>query len=92
MRQRKSGVLGTTWDRLGSTVDNSLGILDHAAQALNITTQSFVPMAATLLNDAKTDLIESIVTLGVTQKLAEKQLLDAGFTQAEVDAKLAITR
>ena len=91
MRQRKQGVLGTTWDRLGSVTDNSLGVLDHGAQAINIGVQSFIPMATTLLNEAKTDLIESIVTLGVTQKSAEKQLLEAGFTQAEVDAKLAIT-
>jgi hypothetical protein len=83
-RKKEQSGLSKIWDRTASIGDNGLGVADNGMLALNKGVQSLVPMADTLLNEAEAERIESVVTLGLTKKSAEKQLLEAGYTAQEV--------
>jgi len=91
-RKKEQGLLKKAYNRTGSTLDSSLAIVDNGMHAGSTFVQSLEPMALEVLNEAKADLIDSIVNLNLARKNAEATLLNAGYTQAEVAEMLNQTK
>lgn len=91
-RTKETGLIKKAYNRAGSTVDSTLAIVDNGVHAGSTFVQSLEPMALEVLNEAKSDLIESIVNLNLARKNAEATLLSAGYTQAEVAEMLNPTK
>lgn len=91
-RKKESGLIKKAYDRTGSTMDSTLAIVDNSMHAGSTFVQSLEPMALEVLNEAKSDLIDSIVNLSLARKNAEAVLLDAGYTQSEVAEMLNPTK
>lgn len=88
---KQRGAIGRTYDRLGSTLDNTFGIVDEGSASLRVGLSVLNPMAQELLNDANADLneskisyMESVVKLAKAKKSYADELIAIGLSQAEV--------
>jgi hypothetical protein len=89
---KKKGLIGQTYHRVGSTIDSSLSIVDNGMRNADTAMGAFGPMAQEVLNDAKAELVESIVNLARVRKSAEADLIELGYTDIEVAEMLAPTK
>lgn len=91
-KAKKAGFISKTYNRLGSTTDSALSIADNGMHASATFVQSLEPMALEVLNEAKSDLVESVINLALARKNAEQVLISAGYTPAEVAEMLHPTK
>jgi hypothetical protein len=89
---KRKGLIGQTYHRVGSTIDSSLSIVDNGMRNADTAMGAFAPMAQEVLNDAKAELVESIINLARVRKSAEAELIELGYTDIEVAEMLALTK
>lgn len=89
---KEQGLIGTVYTKTTSVTKETFGTADDGIKLLRKGLSSLDPMAGEMLNDAKTDLTDSIVRLGKARKQAEATLIEAGYTDEEVAAMLEPTK
>lgn len=89
---QEQGLIGTVYTKTTSVTKQTLGTADDGVKLIRKGLGTLDPMASEMLNDAKTDLTDSIVRLAKARKQAEADLIEAGYTDAEVAEMLEPTK
>lgn len=88
----KQGLIGTVYTKTTSVTKEAFSTADDGIKLIRKGLSSLDPMADEMVNDAKTDLTESIVRLGKARKKAEATLIEAGYSDEEVVTMLEPTK